>query len=72
MLSAEFEAGTLSGEEVGEMGEVTQKARDKVCPGCGGRGAGVHRNPACEYLREQLARADVKAEPRMARRKEGS
>ena len=37
------------------MGEVTQKARDLVCPGCGGKG-GVHTSLSCAYLRDELDR----------------
>jgi hypothetical protein len=36
-------------------GELVMKAKDKVCPACGGRG-GAHTRLDCGYLKDEAAR----------------
>lgn len=50
------------------MGQVTVRARDKVCPGCGGRG-GAHVLLKCAYLRDELARSTPSAGKRRQKRR---
>lgn len=38
-----------------ENGKVVQKASDKVCPGCKGRG-GKHWNLACPWFKDDVDR----------------
>lgn len=47
------------------MGEVTQRARDKVCPGCGAKGIGKHTRLDCAWLKDTFERVNP------ARRRKG-
>lgn len=44
-------------------GEVTRKARDAVCPACGGKG-GKHTQFGCSYLNDEWVRTAGRPRPR--------